>query len=164
MRKLKNPFTLIKDYHCFGCSPDNHAGLNMEFYEDGDEIFCEWSPKHHLEGYNQVLHGGIQAALIDEIGYWAVAIKQKTGAVTSKMEIKLRKTVFTNKGNIFLRAKLIEVLKGKIAYVRVSLSNSENQICATGEMYYYLFSLEESIKNYNFPENHDSFYEDIAKI
>ena len=28
----------MEGYNCFGCSPDNEAGVRMEFYEDGDEI------------------------------------------------------------------------------------------------------------------------------
>ena len=28
----------MEGYNCFGCSPDNEAGVRMEFYEDGDEV------------------------------------------------------------------------------------------------------------------------------
>ena len=159
MRKIKNPFITTKDYCCFGCSPDNSNGLRMDFYEDGDEIFCEWIPTQHLQGYPNVLHGGIQSALMDEIAYWAVLIKLKTAAVTSKMEVKLKKSVYMNKGNIFLRAKIVDVMRDKIAHVSVTLSDSENNICATGNIYYYLFSLEESIKNYNYPEDYSCFFD-----
>jgi acyl-coenzyme A thioesterase PaaI-like protein len=159
MRKIKNPFTSVKDYCCFGCSPDNHNGLQMDFFEDGDEIICEWEPSHHLQGYPNVLHGGIQSALMDEIAYWVVLIKLKTAAVTSKLEVKLKKSVYMNKGNLFLRAKLVEVIHGKIAHVSVNLSDSENKICATGNIHYFLFSLEESIKNYNYPKDYSSFFE-----
>ncbi len=159
MRKIKNPFVKIEDYCCFGCSPDNHFGLRMEFFEDGNEIISEWTPSQHLQGYTNVLHGGIQSTLMDEIAYWVVLIKLKTAAVTSKIEIKLKKTVYMDKGNIFLRAKLVEVIRDKIAHVYVSLSDSENKICATGNIYYYLFSLEESIKNYNYPKDYSIFFE-----
>jgi hypothetical protein len=97
---------------------------------------------------------------MDEIAYWVVLVKLKTGAVTSRMEVKLKKTVYMDKGNIFLRAKLVEVLKGKIANIQVTLTDSEKMICATGNIFYYLFSLEESIKNYNFPEDHSIFFEE----
>lgn len=159
MRKIINPFVTIKDYCCFGCSPDNHSGLRMNFFEDGDEIISEWEPSKHLQGYTNVLHGGIQSALMDEIAYWVVLIKLKTAAVTSKIEVKLKKPVYMDKGNIFLRARLDEVIKGKIAHVSVRLFDSENNICATGKVYYFLFSLEESIKNYNYPKDYSIFFE-----
>ena len=50
-------------------------------------------------------------------------------------------------------------MRDKIAHVSVTLSDSENNICATGNIYYYLFSLEESIKNYNYPEDYSCFFD-----
>ena len=37
MKKIINPWKDMEGYNCFGCSPDNEAGVRMEFYEDGDE-------------------------------------------------------------------------------------------------------------------------------
>ena len=38
MKKIINPWKDMEGYNCFGCSPDNEAGVRMEFYEDGDEV------------------------------------------------------------------------------------------------------------------------------
>ena len=38
MKKIINPWKNMEGYNCFGCSPDNEAGVRMEFYEDGDEV------------------------------------------------------------------------------------------------------------------------------
>ncbi|MGD0710115.1 MAG: hypothetical protein ABR968_02965 [Bacteroidales bacterium] len=67
MRKISNPYIKVKEYCCFGCSPDNKTGLRLEFYEDGDEIYTEWQPTQYLQGYVNVVHGGIQSTLMDEI-------------------------------------------------------------------------------------------------
>jgi len=158
MRKLRNPYTRIKDYCCFGCSPDNPDGLNMEFYEDGDEIYSEWEPKYNFQGYTNVLHGGIQSALIDEIAYWVVLIKLKTGAVTTRLDVQLRKPVLMDKGKIKLRANLVEVNR-KIAHIAVKLFDSEDNLCAKASVHYFTFSVEDSIKNWNFPEDYSSFFE-----
>ena len=61
MRKIKNPYTDLEGYNCFGCSPNNPIGLNMEFYEDGEYVISDWEPKKHLTGYGNILHGGIQS-------------------------------------------------------------------------------------------------------
>ena len=37
MKKIINPWKDMEGYNCFGCSPDNEAGVRMEFYEDGGE-------------------------------------------------------------------------------------------------------------------------------
>jgi uncharacterized protein (TIGR00369 family) len=158
MRKIINPYTKIKDYCCFGCSPDNHIGLRLEFYEDGEEIYSEWEPSSHLQGYVNVLHGGIQSTLMDEIACWVVLIKLKIAGVTSRIDVKLKKPVYTNKGKIYLRAKLVEV-KRRIAQISVKLFDADDNICATGEIYYFTFPLEESVKNLCYPENYSSFFE-----
>lgn len=43
MRKIINPWKDMEGYNCFGCSPDNEAGVRMVFYEDGDEIVSVWN-------------------------------------------------------------------------------------------------------------------------
>lgn len=72
MKKIRNPFALHKsqDYNCFGCSPDNEIGLNLEFWDTGDEIITQWMPDNKFVGYKNVLHGGIQATIMDEIASW----------------------------------------------------------------------------------------------
>jgi hypothetical protein len=40
MIKLKNPYAEYPGYNCFGCSPSNHHGLRMEFFEDGEGNKC----------------------------------------------------------------------------------------------------------------------------
>ena len=158
MRKIRNPYINIRDYCCFGCSPDNHDGLNMEFYEDGEEIYSEWQPKHQFQGYTNVLHGGIQSALIDEIAYWVVLIKLKTGAVTARLDVQLKKPVYMNKGKIKLRAHLLE-MRRRMAVIDVKLFDSEDNLCAKANVHYFTFTVEDSIKNLNFPENYSSFFE-----
>ena len=84
MKEIKNPFLDRKDYCCFGCSPANHIGLRMKFYEEEEFVVSEWLPRSEFEGYANVLHGGIQATLMDEIASWTIYVKAGTGGVTRK--------------------------------------------------------------------------------
>lgn len=87
MKKIINPWKNMEGYNCFGCSPDNEAGVRMEFYEDGDEIVSIWKPRPEYQGWLNTLHGGIQSVLLDEICGWVVFRKLQTGGVTSKMRL-----------------------------------------------------------------------------
>lgn len=80
----------MEGYHCFGCLPDNHQGLKMEFYEEGEMVICNWSPVHHFGGYKNVLQGGIQATLLDEIAAWTVHVKLRTAGVTASIDLKFK--------------------------------------------------------------------------
>ena len=51
MVKINNPYAERKDYNCFGCSPNNEHGLQMEFYvEGGCSNFILESLNHNLPG------------------------------------------------------------------------------------------------------------------
>lgn len=79
MKKIINPWKDMEGYNCFGCSPDNEAGVRMEFYEDGDEVVSIWKPRPEYQGWLNTLHGGIQSVLLDEICGWVVFRKLQTG-------------------------------------------------------------------------------------
>ena len=159
MRKVKNPFTGSDGYNCFGCSPDNKFGLQLHFIDDGDWLLAEWEPKPQFQGYHNVLHGGIQATLMDEIASWFVYAKMKTAGVTSKMEVRYKKPVYTNKGIIKLKAKL-QQQRRNLADIYVELSDSQNQLLATGVVQYFLFSEKVAKEKYYYPDYREFFEEE----
>ena len=141
MKKIDNPFAGLENYNCFGCSPNNPYGLQMEFYEDGDEIVSLWEPKKQFQGYHAILHGGIQSTLIDEIASWLVRTKLRSSGMTSKLEVKFKKPVLMNEGGLTLRAKLLET-KRNLAYINVKLINSKDELCSEGEVVFFLLPKE----------------------
>lgn len=84
MKKIINPWKGLEGYNCFGCAPNNEAGVKMEFYEDGDEVVSIWKPRPEYQGWIDTLHGGIQSVLLDEICAWVILRKLQTTGVTSK--------------------------------------------------------------------------------
>ena len=108
MKKIINPWKDMEGYNCFGCAPNNEAGVKMEFYEDGDEVVSIWKPRPEYQGWFNTLHGGIQSVLLDEICAWVVLRKLQTTGVTSKMETRFRKSVATTDSHIVLRASIRE--------------------------------------------------------
>ncbi len=148
--KIKNPFHKLEGYNCFGCSPDNEFGLRMHFRIEGDEVLCDWEPENHLEGWVGVLHGGIQATLMDEIASWYVLVKLQTAGVTSKMEVKLIKPVLINKAPFRLRARLKEMIRN-IAVIQVGLYMNDGTLGAESLMHYYTFPQQVAIEKFYYP-------------
>lgn len=89
----------------------NPYGLKCKFFDEGEYITCDWEPSENYQGFFHVLHGGIQATLIDEIASWAIFSYAKTAGVTTEMAVKYRKPVYTNRGGIHLRAKVTKAEK-----------------------------------------------------
>ena len=94
MKKIINPWKDMEGYNCFGCSPDNEAGVRMEFYEDGDEVVSIWKPRPEYQGWLNTLHGGIQSVLLDEICGWVVFRKLQTCTYFTFPQEKAEKEMF----------------------------------------------------------------------
>jgi uncharacterized protein (TIGR00369 family) len=156
-RKILNPYTKIDGYYCFGCAPHNDQGLQLEFYEEDDYLISEWEPKGFLQGYFNILHGGIQATLIDEIGNWLVMIKLKTGSVTSELKVRYLKPVrIDKKGNIKLVAKLTKTEKN-LAEVHVDLYDADGIKCAEGDPVFFVYPQQIAKRKLYFPDYEDFF-------
>jgi acyl-coenzyme A thioesterase PaaI-like protein len=157
MRKLKNPFAEKGEYHCFGCSPHNLEGLRMEFYEDGEEILSIWKPQARFEGFKDVLHGGVQATLMDELASWVVFLKAQTGGMTYRLHTKYRSPVRISRGDLTLRGRLVE-LKKRLAFIEVKLHDGEGTCCSECMAEYFLQPRELAQNAYHYP-GRDAFYE-----
>ena len=138
MAILNNPFAGRDGYNCFGCSPDNQLGLRMKFDWDGEKVTANWEPRHDFEGWTNVLHGGIQATLMDEAGSWLVFAQLKTGGVTTKLEVKYRRPVPINQGRIRIVAKLLDA-SSRLATIQLSLFAPNGEVCSEGIATYFLF-------------------------
>ncbi len=138
MTKLYKPFEGHPDYQCFGCSPSNPIGLNMEFYEEGDLIISKWQSRHEFQGFKNVLHGGIQSTMMDEIAAWCVNIKTGTAGVTKGLQVKFHKTVFADGQVITLKAKFLNMDKN-LAHIHVKLFNEKEELCTEGDFEYFTF-------------------------
>jgi uncharacterized protein (TIGR00369 family) len=158
MRKIRNPFQGLDGYDCFGCSPDNSSGLQLSFVEEDDELIAVWKPKSFLQGYKSMLHGGIQATLMDEIASWVVYVKLETSGVTSNMNIRYLKPVYVTDSHLTLRAS-VKGQRRNLADIEVRLYDSNQILCAEGLITYFTVSKDKSRENLFYPD-HSAFFED----
>lgn len=161
-KRIINPYTAIKspdEYLCFGCSPYNKNGLKLDFFDRGEnEIGCWWKPEKQFEGFHNVLHGGIQATLHDELAAWAVYTKCNTSGVTKSLKIEYLKPVFLSNGKILITAT-IEELTEKTARLSTKLYNAEEVLCSGGEIVYFIFPEAVARRKHMYP-GVNAFYND----
>lgn len=150
MKKIINPYINTENGSCFGCSPDNEQGLQMEFVEDGDYIVSYWDPKKHLAGFKNVLHGGIQTTILDEIACWVVFIKCETSGVTTALNAKFRGAALTDNGKLTVRAKLVSQEK-KFANIHAEILDAEGNICSEAEVQYMIFPTAMAKRRFGYP-------------
>lgn len=157
MKKIRNPFVPLKGYNCFGCSPNNPLGLHLCFHEDGDEITSTWSPDSNFQGYFNILHGGIQATLMDEIASWTVYVKVQRAGFTSRAEIRYLNVVSMDKGPLKLRSRLLQ-MRRNLADIEVKLYDCDGTLCTESLLTFFTYSPERSKATMYYPD-HDQFYE-----
>ena len=137
MKKIHNAWANMPNYNCFGCSPNNPHGLHMEFFEDGDDIVSTWKPTYDSQGWIDVLHGGIQAALSDEIASWVIFRKLQTTGVTGKMEVRYHKSISTKDPFITLRAHITEQRRS-VVNIEVTIHDASGKLCTTTNCLYFV--------------------------
>lgn len=152
MKKIKNPFAKLTDHKCFCCSPNNPIGLKLDFWYDEEQqaVQTTWNPNELLQGYPNVLHGGIQSTIMDEVASWAVYVLCETGGVTSKMEIRFLKPVLLTNGLLTIKASLISKEK-RVANLKTELFDGKGVLCAEGVVQYFIYPQEIAIQKLNYP-------------
>ena len=84
-------------HYCFICGMENPIGLHLHIYETAPgEVESTYVAPDHFQGYPGVLHGGIVAALIDEISGRAQMGSDPMDPrfmFTAKLEVKFRRNV-----------------------------------------------------------------------
>jgi uncharacterized protein (TIGR00369 family) len=157
MRKILNPFQGVDDYHCFACCPDNMDGLHMQFYEENGFVVCQWEQQPRFVGYKNVLHGGIQSTLLDEIAAWACYIQLNTSGMTRNLNVSFKKPVYINKGPITLKAR-VENYKHPLSVVKSELYDFDQILCTEASVEYFIFPFEKASKELFFPGK-EKFFE-----
>lgn len=78
---------------CFVCGMENPIGLKLFFYEDGEgRVRATFTPRDEHQGYPGVLHGGIAAAVLDEV-LGRVAVSRGVWLMTARLEMRYRQTI-----------------------------------------------------------------------
>lgn len=84
--------------HCFACGLENAFGLQLTFHDNGiDEVTCRTIIPDQFNGYPGVAHGGVVAAMMDEVTIRTAMISDPNRfMMTASLELKYRKPVPTN--------------------------------------------------------------------
>jgi len=80
---------------CFGCAPTNPEGLRLSFVENDDGVEVEYTVPSHFQGATGIVHGGIQATLLDETLCMTAYAKAGMPVFTGELTIRYLRPVPT---------------------------------------------------------------------
>ncbi len=77
---------------CFLCGRQNPIGLKLEFYEDSEaeQVRVEFSVPEEYQGYPGVVHGGIVAAVLDEVSGRAIMLRGSDEDMFATLRLTIR--------------------------------------------------------------------------
>lgn len=116
---------------CFICGIENPIGLNLKIYETEEgSVETSYTAPEHFQGYPGILHGGIVAAILDEISGRALMGDPSSPRFmfTGKLEVKYRKNVPVGE-----RLRIVGKAgktKGKMAEGWAGIYNESNELLA----------------------------------
>lgn len=104
---------------CFGCGPDNPKGLALRFFETADGVEVDYAVAEHHGGAPGVVHGGIQATLLDEALCMTAYAKEGTPVVTGELTVRYMAPLPTDTP-IQIRSRITE-RKGKSFFAEAEI-------------------------------------------
>lgn len=78
---------------CFTCGLENPFGLRLRFYDNGaDEVQADFIIQPNHQGFPGVAHGGVVAAILDEVGSRVMMIGDggRLG-MTARLDVRYRR-------------------------------------------------------------------------
>ncbi|MBI5342836.1 MAG: PaaI family thioesterase [Deltaproteobacteria bacterium] len=119
---------------CFLCGDENDCGVRLKFFVEGDAVCARITLPRHVNGYKNVAHGGVLAALLDESMGWAATVfgGSQRMYLTGELTVKYLAPVPVGK-EIVIRSRLVRDA-GRIAFSEGELScGGEVRVRANGK-------------------------------
>ena len=133
------PLATRENHDCFGCSSNNASGLQMKFFTDGEALFSWLTVPNHFCGWQNQVHGGIIATMLDETMSWTATHFLKKFAVTSTMTVEFFEPVHTGE-EIRVEGRVLEVMAKRMATLESHLYKNADTLCAKCVATFRLFT------------------------
>ncbi len=98
--------------------------MSIRFYWDGEKIDTVIRPHDFYMGFDKIVHGGIQTAMMDEAMGWAITMEIGTFVLTRKLSVEFLRPMRTGK-EYRLVARAIEHER-KFSYAEGRIINTVN--------------------------------------
>ncbi|MBW6516555.1 MAG: PaaI family thioesterase [Candidatus Cloacimonetes bacterium] len=111
--------------NCFICGMNNPIGLKLTFTYPDNIAQAEFRLPVHFEGYDNIIHGGIVAAILDE-AMAKIILHNNIKAVTVTITIDYKKP---------LKPDIDYIVKGSIINIRKKIIETEATIVDNVDVY-----------------------------
>ena len=120
---------LSNDEMCFACGSKNPISLNLNFnfYEE-NKVKAEFKPTRNLQGFQDILHGGITTTVMDEAMAKVINL-QGIKAVTAEINVRFKQAVPVEKE--YIVQGVLQKQKKKIIFTESFLKDKNDNLYAS---------------------------------
>ena len=118
------------DHNCFACGGQNPIGMHLEIELGEGTARTEWIPGKDYVGWEEKVHGGIIATLLDEVMAWAPS-SHDSWAVTAEMQIRYRAPA--NPGERLVATGRVTERRRRIYHVAGEVRGEDGRLVAEAE-------------------------------
>ena len=133
----------IEGNRCFFCGTDNPTGLYMKFFSDGEKVFSSLTIPEYLSGWNNIAHGGIVSAILDEVMCWTVSHFHKKLVLTKSLKVDFIKPVMTGV-EIRAEGKVHETVNKNEIVMKGFLYSGKNELLAQSTGRLAMFTIDQA--------------------
>lgn len=149
---------------CVICGMDNPVGLKAQFYNMEDEsVMTVFKYKEEYQSFPQRVHGGIIAAMLDELGLralWAKKSEEEFG-VTMSLNIKYRKPVPYNE--VLIGKGMVKKETSKFLTAETEIFDKKGNLLANAEVNYIKLDADKISQDINTHDEMSYLIEDDVK-
>ena len=88
----KAPRFAFAPHHCFACGTLNTHGLHLDLHVEVGRAWTELTVPDRFQGWNGIVHGGILAAILDEVMAWSLVGEDNWG-LTARLTVEFKRPV-----------------------------------------------------------------------
>ncbi len=118
------------DHNCFACGAANRIGMHLQIELGDGEARTEWTAGDDHVGWEDKVHGGLLATLLDEVMAWAPS-SFDSWAVTAEMTIRYRTPA--NPGERLVATGRVISRRRRIYHVHGEVRGADGRIIAEAD-------------------------------
>jgi uncharacterized protein (TIGR00369 family) len=136
------PRRLPNSAGCYVCGSENPRGLAVRFDVEGGLVTARFVPHRDHRGYNDRVHGGVMAALLDEVMGWAPSVIKRRFCVAAEIIIRYLKPLPIGQA-VTVRGEMTAD-RGRLWEARGDITDDAGIIYARGTGKYHPLSMEQT--------------------
>ena len=82
----------FEPHNCFACGTLNASGLHLDLHVDGERCWTDLEIPDRFQGWDEIVHGGIVATILDEVMAWSLVDADNWG-LTARMSVDFKRPV-----------------------------------------------------------------------